>query len=101
MRKFLLAAALACSAITGGCSKTETSEASPKEEKIAELTVDQVEKGLADKSLTAADCNHEELRKKLGVVPGAILIQGADEYPASQLPADKTAKLVFYCADPG
>jgi len=69
MRKLMFAAALACSAITGGCSKTETSEASPKaDEKLPELTVDEVDKGIASKELQAADCNHDQLRKKAGVL---------------------------------
>jgi hypothetical protein len=37
----------------------------------------------------------------MGVVPGAILISDVDNFATSELPADKTAKLVFYCADPG
>lgn len=110
MRKTFLATTLALAAFGSGCSKTDTSEASPKadkdkagptEAKIPELTPDEVEKGIASRELTAADCNHDALRKKLGVVPGAIIITDLDGFPASQLPADKTAKLVFYCADPG
>ena len=36
----------------------------------------------------------------MGVVPGAILVS-PDSFAATDLPADKSAKLVFYCADPG
>jgi len=65
------------------------------------MTVDEVERGLAAKQVQAVDCNGDKLRKQLGVVPGAILVAESDTYPASALPADKTTKLVFYCADPG
>ena len=63
--------------------------------------VDEVEQAVNAKQAQAVDCNGERTRKKLGVVPGAILISDEELYPASELPADKTTKLVFYCADPG
>jgi hypothetical protein len=100
MRKLLLVAALA---IAPGCSKSSDGDP-PKpgaKDELPSLTVDQVDKELAAKTIQAVDCNHEEMRKKKGVLPGAILVSGSDEYEASVLPADKGAKLVFYCADPG
>jgi len=107
MRKILFATTIALTAIGSGCSKTDSSEASPTadkagngEEKVPELTPDEVEKGVASKELTAVDCNHDELRKKLGVVPGALLAPDTN-FDAKLLPADKKAKLVFYCSDPG
>jgi len=101
MRKILLALSLAASI---GCSKSDTAEAGPnetKKEEIPAMTVDEVDRAVAAKEVQAFDCNHDQLRKKLGVVPGAILISETDSYPASVLPANKAAKLVFYCADPG
>jgi hypothetical protein len=89
---------------TVGCSRSSSeAEAKPgvQSEDVASLTVDEVDKGIADKSLQAADCNHPKLRQTKGVVPGAILISSPDSFAASELPADKGAKLVFYCADPG
>jgi hypothetical protein len=102
MRKLLLAFSLAAS--VAGCSKSDTAEAGPnetKKEEIPAMTVDQVDREVAAKQVQAVDCNHDQLRKKMGVVPGAILVDGSDSYAASVLPADKAAKLVFYCADPG
>lgn len=107
MRKLLFAAAAAASlALAGaaGCTSTDKAEATPSDhakDDVASMTMDQVEQGLAAKQLTAVDCNPDRTRKKMGVLPGAILVADPGDYPASALPADKTAKLVFYCADPG
>ena len=101
MRKIMLAAALSFATLAG-CSNSEgDSKGAKKAEEIPSMTVDEVDKGIAAKQVQAVDCNHDALRKKLGVVPGAILVAESDGYPASLLPADKTTKLVFYCADPG
>jgi hypothetical protein len=102
MRKILLALALAGS--FAGCSKSDTAEAGPSDNKkddVPAMTVDEVDHAIAAKEIQAVDCNHEMLRKKMGVLPGAILVESSNDYPASVLPANKGAKLVFYCADPG
>src|SRR4051812_37394934 len=101
MRTMLFAVALSLTAISG-CSKSEPAGAAAagKKDELPTLTVDQVEKGIAANELTAVDCNGDKTRKKLGVVPGAILTSDED-YPASELPADKGRKLVFYCTDAG
>ncbi len=102
MRKFMLAAALSLATLAGCSNASEgDSKASKKKEEIPSMTVDEVDKGIAAKQLQAVDCNMDEMRKKLGVVPGAILVDDTHAYPASLLPTDKGAKLVFYCADPG
>ena len=105
MRKLLLAAAV-FAPLALGCSKsdpTPTAEAKPaqKAEALATLTVDEVDAQLAAHQLTAVDCNMAEMRKQLGVLPGAILVDDTSSYPASVLPADKATKLVFYCHDEG
>lgn len=46
------------------------------------------------------DANSENVRSKYGVIPGAKLLSSADQYDvAAMLPADKHAKLVFYCTN--
>lgn len=45
------------------------------------------------------DANVETTRAKFGVIPGAVLLNSDDNYDLSVLPADKSAKLVFYCAN--
>src|SRR2546423_4289049 len=101
MRKMLLATALALSAIAG-CSKSEGNGTATKADvKIPHVTVDDLDHMLAAKEATPVDCNGDRTRKREGVVPGAIIISDEETFAASELPADKTAKLVFYCANPG
>jgi hypothetical protein len=46
------------------------------------------------------DANHPSTRENFGVIPGAHLLSSAGNYDvAKELPADKNARLVFYCAD--
>ena len=46
------------------------------------------------------DANVAETRDKFGVIPGAQLLSSDDNYNvATTLPANKTAPLVFYCAN--
>jgi len=103
MRNFLLAAALSITAVAG-CSKPDKTVSAPAdkaEDKLPSMTIDEVENALATNQAKAVDCNGEATRKKMGIVPSAILVTDDESYAASELPADKTAKLVFYCADPG
>jgi hypothetical protein len=102
MRTLLLGAALALVSISG-CSKDKDKEhaAATATDNLPTMTLDEVEQAVTAKQAQAIDCNGERTRKKLGVVPGAILISDEELYPVSELPADKTTKLVFYCADPG
>jgi hypothetical protein len=100
MRKILIAVALLAPAM--GCSKSETAEAGAKDEvKMPTMTVDEVDAALAAKQAQAVDCNGDKTRKKMGVVPGAILVTDEETYAVGELPADKNMKLVFYCANPG
>lgn len=46
------------------------------------------------------DANHNELREKAGMIPGARPLSSYDNYDvADELPTSKDAKIVFYCAD--
>lgn len=101
MRSLLVAAALSVSALSG-CSKSSSTPAGEVDEKnLASMTVDEVEQAIATKKATPVDCNSDGTRKKKGVVPGAILISDDEAYAASELPADKSATLVFYCSNSG
>lgn len=113
MRNILLATALSITAVAG-CSKPDKALSAPApgktssapapdkaEDKLPSMTVDEVDRALAANQAKAVDCNGESLRKKMGVVPSAILVTDDESYAASELPADKTTNLVFYCADPG
>ena len=102
MRTFLFAAVLSLAAFAG-CSKTEPGVAAAAGDKtkadVPAMTVDEVEKALASNEVKAVDCNNADERKQTGVVPGAILLSDEESYAASELPADKNTKLVFYCAN--
>ncbi len=46
------------------------------------------------------DANPQDVRSQYGVIPGAKLLSSSDKYDvAAALPADKNAKLVFYCTN--
>jgi hypothetical protein len=45
------------------------------------------------------DANVDTTREKYGIIPGARLLDSADNYDLSVLPPDKDAPLVFYCAN--
>ena len=105
MQKLL--AAFLFAALAFGCQKsdpTKSAEAKPAEHKadaVASLTVDEVDTQLAAHQITPVDVNGDQLRKKMGTLPGAILLTDDEGYAPSELPADKTTKLVFYCHDEG
>ena len=101
MRNVLFGVALALAGISGCNKSDEKAPAAKAEETFPTMTVDQVGAALAAKQITAVDCNGEMTRKHMGVVPGAILVTDEAEYAPSELPADKTTKLVFYCSNPG
>jgi len=100
MRTLLFGLALSLAAVTG-CNSDKTASADKAKEETPALSMDEVQKGIEAKTLTAVDCNGDRTRKKMGTLPGAILVTDEEQFAASELPADKGAKLVFYCMDPG
>ncbi len=75
----------------------------PKEpDKFAIIRVDKLASLMADSNshVNIYDANGWGLRSTAGVIPGAHLLTSDDKYDvASELPPNKNAKLVFYCAD--
>jgi hypothetical protein len=51
------------------------------------------------KDLHIYDANGADTRDKFGVIPGATLLNSDDKYELGVLPKNKSAKLVFYCAN--
>lgn len=91
----LLALALVgCDRGTPPPVKSET--ASDPHAAFVDLTPDAVEKLIDEKACVPVDANGPATRAKYGVVPGALLLSGAD-FDTAELPDDKTQKLVFYC----
>lgn len=70
-----------------------------EKKEVAQVSVKDVSTMLSAKEVQPVDANGSELRAKIGVIPGATLLTSASRYELSELPADKTKKLVFYCAN--
>jgi rhodanese-related sulfurtransferase len=97
MRTILLAAVLAV-ASGAACSKSDK-PAPTARASIPTISVDEVDRKLAAGECVPVDANGEATRKKMGVVPGAVLLTGSETFQISELPADKSKPLVFYCAN--
>jgi rhodanese-related sulfurtransferase len=93
MRILLLAMLLGAA---GGCSKPSSNKAEPA---LATLTIDQLEAKLARGECRAVDANATPTRQRFGVIPGAVLLSDYEAYLPSELPADKSKGLVFYCTN--
>lgn len=77
--------------ITAACSRHQNSAA------ISTVTIDQLDRMLANHECRAVDANGDTTRRRMGIIPGAVLLRDMDA--VDQLPADKTTGLVFYCAN--
>jgi hypothetical protein len=100
MRKLLFATLIALAPLAA-CSKSEKTDSGKHEASLPEISVADAAAGMEAKQVTFVDCNGAQTRKQLGIIPGAILVEDEETFTASVLPADKTAKLVFYCGGPG
>jgi rhodanese-related sulfurtransferase len=83
--------------VTLGCSKAPAPAADRVE--VATVSVDQLDRMLATSTCQAVDANGDLTRKKLGVIPGAVLLTDFEGYAMTELPTDKGKPLVFYCAN--
>lgn len=105
MRTPLLASLAAIAlAAPAGCSKSDPPKASAAAAaesgpKVPEITIAELEQKLASGECQAVDANGAGTRKKLGVIPGAILLSDYEAFRTSELPTDKARGLVFYCAN--
>ena len=56
--------------------------------------------GAPGRAVTVLDANGADFRAKEGIIPGAVLLSNHKSYDvAAELPPQKDARLVFYCAD--
>ena len=94
MRFAILALVLAL--VLPACSRSADTKVELKELHVADVVALQ-QKGAKP---TLLDANGPGFRQKNGVIPGAKLLSSFDKYDvAKELPADKTAPLVFYCVN--
>jgi rhodanese-related sulfurtransferase len=98
MRTLLLATALSFVALTG-CSKSSKDDSAERMKNLPTVTVNDLDTALANHAAQPVDANGEATRKRLGVIPGAVLLTEGDDWAISELPADKAKPLVFYCAN--
>ncbi len=61
------------------------------------VSVEQLDQLLAAHTSRAVDANTELTRRRMGIIPGAVLLR--DFESIDNLPADKAQGLVFYCAN--
>jgi hypothetical protein len=100
---FVIAAAIvaASSAFAFNIGKLLNNE--PKQpDKFAIIRVDRLASLMNDPNshVNIYDANGWGLRSRAGAIPGAHLLTSENKYDvAAELPPDKSAKLVFYCAD--
>jgi rhodanese-related sulfurtransferase len=80
-----------------GCAKAQDDRAAEHASAVAEVSVDQVDRMLADHTCQPVDANGAPLRQRMGVLPGAVLLSDMDAI--GELPPDKAKPLVFYCAN--
>lgn len=91
MRKIFLGAALLAAS---ACTKADK-----QSDQVQTVTVDAADKAIAAGQAQAVDANGPATRKRMGVVPGAVLLTDSESFAVSELPADKGKALVFYCAN--
>jgi rhodanese-related sulfurtransferase len=82
------------------CKHDKTAAAAKPEVKPAwkTLSVAEVSSLAAKQQAALFDANTPEFREKNGIIPGARLLASSSSYDLKALPAQKNAKLVFYCA---
>lgn len=97
MQRMFLIAALAGAA---ACSRSNKPVASETDEaNVPTITIDEVDHQLASGACQPVDANGDGTRKKLGVLPGAVLLTDSEDFKITELPADRSKELVFYCAN--
>jgi rhodanese-related sulfurtransferase len=79
-----------------GCSNPGDGARDRPEPSIAAVSVDELDRMLAASDCLAVDANGDVTRRRMGVIPGAVLLADDSLEP---LPADRSKNLVFYCAN--
>lgn len=98
-RSLLGLSAALCAA--GGCSRRadapEQRPAATAVSHVSQVSVDELDHLLASHQCMAVDANGDTTRRRMGVIPGAVLLRDPDA--VDQLPADRATGLVFYCTN--
>lgn len=73
-----------------------TAKAADDKVKVADISLEDLKKAIADKKAVLLDCNGTESYKK-GHIPGALNFEAVKDELAKKLPEDKGALVVAYC----
>ena len=98
MRSLLFSSILGL-AVLASCSKKEDAKVERLSDKVPTITIDELDAKLAANDCQAVDANGDGTRKKMGTLPGAVLLSDSETFNVAELPADKAKELVFYCAN--
>lgn len=90
---------LGSSALAGCRPDAKPSPASTAVVQAEEISVDELAKQIAANTSQAVDANGDMTRKRMGTIPGAVLLSDYEAFAIGELPADKSSGLVFYCAN--
>jgi rhodanese-related sulfurtransferase len=86
-------------AAAAGCSKNDKAPVAEQDDAIPTVSVAELDTMLQKGGCQAVDANGEGTRKKMGVIPGAVLLSDTPVFHPEELGADKHKPLVFYCAN--
>jgi rhodanese-related sulfurtransferase len=98
MKHVIRIALLLLPLIVIGCSKQNQTQTAANSQ-TGEVSVDELATMIEQQQVTVLDANNANTRQKYGVIPGSTLLSSYDSYEISELPAEKEANLVFYCAN--
>jgi rhodanese-related sulfurtransferase len=96
LARSLLGLGLGLGAATGCSRRADAPEQRPAAA-VSPVSVDELDRLLASHQCVAVDANGDTTRRRMGVIPGAVLLR--DTGAVDQLPADRATGLVFYCAN--
>ena len=99
MKRILLSVALATSFVSTAALACDGHDEKQASVEPTKATVADVANWTKAKAAIPVDANGKETRSKQGIIPGAVLLTSSSTYAVTELPADKNAKLVFYCAN--
>lgn len=99
MKRTLLTLALAASLVPAVALACDGADGQQQAKGPVKATIEQVASWTKSKQAIPVDANGSETRTKQGVIPGAVLLTSSSQYALKELPANKDAKLVFYCAN--
>jgi rhodanese-related sulfurtransferase len=93
----LVASSLGLTAATGCSRDPDRGTAASPGPTVSSVSIAELDRMLAGHECQAVDANGDATRKRMGIIPGAVLLRDMDA--VDQLPADRTRSLVFYCAN--